>query len=37
MEHVVSISRAWKMGGGHAPLPVGPSCVLGGDLEVKAV
>lgn len=36
MEHVVGISRAWKMGGTHTPLLSCPSCVLRGDLEVKA-
>lgn len=35
MEHVLSISRTWKMGGDDNPTC--PSCVLRGDLEVKAV
>lgn len=37
METVVGISRAWKMGETHTPLPSCPGCVLRGALEVKAV
>lgn len=41
MEHVVSISRTWEIAGGGThdttPLPTCSSCVLRGDLEVKAV
>lgn len=37
MESVVGISRAWKMGETHTPLPSCPGCVLRGAREVKAV